>query len=182
MDLIHPDPPNPGKKISQCQALDNQSTKNIVQNINQYVQTKNIMDIDIWAACKLTNGNIVSNTANDSKTKKLLENDYWKEVLGRGAKSVTRTFGGVAYVVYIDSIDLANKDVMMKKIHAKNDASILGFEIKWIRWLSSLAPGKKKSLLVVEYKIAMQANRAIDKGLVIGAELHRYIMYNAACK
>ena len=115
-----------------ARALDSQSTENIVESINQYVKTKNIMDTDIRAARKLKSGDIAVLTANDSETKKLLENDCWTEVLGRGAKPVTRTFGVMAHAVRIDSIDLANKDVMMEKIRAKNAASIPGLEIKWI--------------------------------------------------
>ena len=104
-----------------------------MESINQYVKTKNITDTDIRAARKLKSGDIAVHTANDSETKNLLENDYRTEVLGRGAKPVTRTFGVVAHVVCVDSMDLANKNVMMEKIRTKNATSIPGLEIKWIR-------------------------------------------------
>lgn len=35
---------------------------------------------------------------------------------------------------------------------------------------------------MIEYKIAMQVNRAIDKSLVIEMKLHQYKLYNTACK
>lgn len=101
--------------------------------------------------------------------------------MGRGAKPVTRTFGVVTHAVCINFIDLANKDVIIEKIRAKNAVLIQELEIKWIGWLFSLAPGKKESL-VVECKTAIQANGAIDEGLAIGADLHWCIIYNTACK
>ena len=153
-----------------------------MENINQYVKTKNITDTDIRAARKLKSGDIAVYTTNDGETKKLLQNDCWTEVLGRGAKPITRTFGVVAHEVRVDSIDLAHKEITIEKIRAKNAASIPGLEIKWIGWPTNLSQGKKESSLVVEYKTAMQANRAIDKGLAIGAELHQCTLYNAECK
>lgn len=111
-----------------------------------------------------------------------MEYDCKTEVLERGTKPVTRTFGVMAYVVCIDSINLANKDVLMKKICAKNAATILGLEIKWIRWLSNLAPGKKQLSLVVEYKITIQVKKAIHEDLSIRTELHWCTMYNVTCK
>ena len=44
-----------------------------MENINQYLKTKNIMNKDIWAACKLNSGDIVIQTVNNDETKKLLE-------------------------------------------------------------------------------------------------------------
>ena len=96
-----------------------------------------------------------------------------------GGKAGYQNFWVVAHAVHVDSIDLANKDVMMEKICANNAASIPGLEIKWVEWLSSLAPGNKKSSLVVECKTAMQANGAIYEGLAIGAESHRCTMQHA---
>ena len=153
-----------------------------MESINQYVKIKNITDTDIRAARKLKSGNNTIYTANAGETKKLLENNCWTEMLGREAKPITRTFGVVAHAVRVDSIDLAHKEITMEKIRAKNAASISGLEIKLIGWLTNLSPGKKKSLLVIECKTAMQANGAIDEGLAIGAELHQYTLYNAACK
>ena len=60
---------------SAARALDSQSPKDIVESINQYVKSKNIIDTDIQAARKLKSGDIAVYAANDSKTKKLLEND-----------------------------------------------------------------------------------------------------------
>ena len=153
-----------------------------MESINQYVKSKNITDTDIRAAQKLKSGDIAIYIANAGETKKLLENNCWTEVLGRKAKSITRTFGVVAHAVRVDSIDLAHKKITMEKIRAKNAASIPGLVIKWIGWLTNLSPGKKESLLVIECKTALQANGAIDEGLAIGAELHRCTLYNAACK
>lgn len=102
-----------------ARALDSQSTKDIVESMNQYVKTKNITDTDIQAVHKLKSGNIAIYTTNDSKIKKLLENNCWTEVLERKAKLVTETFRVVAHAVCIDSIDLANQNVIMKKIRVK---------------------------------------------------------------
>ncbi len=60
---------------SAARALDSQSPKDIVESINQYMKTKHITDTDIRAVRKLKNGNIAVYTANDGKTKKLLQND-----------------------------------------------------------------------------------------------------------
>ncbi len=83
---------------------------------------------------------------------KSLQNDCWTEVLERGAKPITRTFGVVAHAVRVDSIYLAHKEITIEKIRAKNAASIPDLETKWIGWLTNLSQGKKKSLLVVECK------------------------------
>ncbi len=96
---------------SAARALDSQSPKDIVGNINQYVKTKNIRDTVIRASRKLKSGDIVVYTANDGKTKKLPQNDCWTKVLGRGAKPITRTFGVLAHAVRVDSIDLAHKEI-----------------------------------------------------------------------
>ncbi len=90
------------------------------------MKTKKITYTDIRAARKLKSGNIAIYTENDGKTKKLLQNDCWKEVLGRGAKPITRTFGVVAHAVCIDSIDLVHKNITIEKICTKNAASIPG--------------------------------------------------------
>lgn len=139
------------------------------------------MDTDIQDTRKLKNGGIVVYTANNTETKKLLENDCQTKVLEREAKPITRTFGVVAHVVCFDSIDLAHKEITIEKIRAKN-AAILGLEIKWIGQLTNLSPGKKESSLVIKCKTAMQANGAIDEGLAIRIELHRCTLYNAVCK
>ncbi len=117
---------------SAAQALDSQSPEDIVEGINQYVKKKNITDTDIRAARKLKSSDIAVYTANDGETKKLLQNYCWTEVLGRGAKPITRTFGVVAHKIRVDSIDLAHKEITIEKIRAKNAASIPGLEIKWI--------------------------------------------------
>lgn len=103
-----------------------------MESINQYIKTKNITDTDIRAARKLKSGDIAVHMANDRETKKLSEKGFWTEILGRGAKPVTRTFVVVAHAVRVDSIDLADKKATMEKIRAKNAASIPGLEIKWI--------------------------------------------------
>ncbi len=167
---------------SAARALESQSPENILEIINQYVKTKNIMDTDIQAARKLKSGDIAVYIANDGETKKLLQNDCWTEVLGRGAKPITRTFRVVAHAVRVDSINLAHKEITIEKIQAKNAASIPGLEIKWIAWLTNLSLRKKESSLVVECKTAMQANGAIDEGPAIRAELHPCKLYNAECK
>ncbi len=102
--------------------------------------------------------------------------------MGRGAKPITRTFRVVVHAVCVEPIDLAHKVITIKKIPLKNAASIPGFEIKWIGWLTNLSQRMKESLLVVECKTAMQANGAIDEGLAIEAELHRCTLYNAVCR
>ena len=50
----------------------------------------------------------------------------------------------------IDSINMKEKEFMIKQIRSKNIASILDLDINWIEWLSSLASGKEKTLLVIE--------------------------------
>lgn len=167
---------------SAAQVLDSQSPKNIMESIHQCVKTKNIMDTDIWATWKLKSGNIAVYIANNNKTKKLLENDCWIEVLGKKAKPITKTLRIVAHAVRVDLIDLAHKKITIEKIHAKNTTLILGLKIKWIGWLINFSSEKNESLLVIEYKTAIQANQSIDKSLTIGAELPQYILYNAACK
>lgn len=59
---------------SAARALDHQSPKDIVENINQYVKSKNITDTDIRAAQKLKSDDIIIYTVNDAETKNLLEN------------------------------------------------------------------------------------------------------------
>ena len=139
-------------------------------------------DTDIRAARKLKSGNIAIYTANDGETKQLLQNDCWTEVLGRRAKLIIRNIRVIAYAVRVNSINLAHKENTIEKIRAKNATSISGLEIKWIEWLTKFFQGKKELSLMVECKTAMQANRAIDEGLAIGAELHRCTLYNPACK
>lgn len=70
----------------------------------------------------------------------------------------------------------------MEQIRAKNTASIPGLEIKWIRWFSNPAPGKKETFFVIEWKSVTQANGEIEEGLAIGAELYRCTLYNPVCK
>ncbi len=60
---------------SAARALDSQSPKDIVESINQYMKTKNITDTDIRVARKLKSSDIAVYTANDTETKKFLEND-----------------------------------------------------------------------------------------------------------
>lgn len=111
------------------------------------MQTKNISHTDLRAARKLKSGDIAIHTANEKETEKLIEEESWTQVLGKKARIVTRTFGVIAHAVRIDSINMKEKEGVMEQIRAKNTASIPGLEIKWIGWLSKLAPGKKKPLL-----------------------------------
>ncbi len=162
--------------------LNTQSPENIVRDINHYLQAKNISNTNIRAARKLKSGDIAIHTANETETKKLVEEESWTQVLGKKARIITRTFGVIAHVVRIDSINMKEKEAVMEQIRAKNIASIPDLEIKWIGWLSNPAAGKKETSLVIECKTATQANGAIDEGLAIGAELHRCTLYNPACK
>lgn len=136
------------------------------------MKTKSITDTDIQVAQKLKSSDIAIYTANDDEIKQLLKNDCWTEILEKKAKLITRTFGVIAYIVHVDSIDLVHKNIIIEKICLKNIALIPDLEIKWIGWLINLSLGKKELSLVIECKIAIQAIKAIDKGLAIKAELH----------
>ena len=59
-----------------------------------------------------------------------MEEKSWTQLLGKRACIVTRTFGIIAHVVRIDSINMKEKDGVMEQIHAKNTASIPGLDIK----------------------------------------------------
>ena len=48
-------------------------------------------------------------------------------------------------------------------------------------WMAHQFRLGKERIIVVPCKTAMQANRAIDEGLAIGAELHRCKLYNVSC-
>ncbi|WP_375449372.1 hypothetical protein [uncultured Nostoc sp.] len=165
-----------------AQALSTQSSENILRDINHYLQVKGISHTDIRTARKLKSGDIAIHTANEMETKKLVEEESWTQVLGKKARIVTKTFGVIAHAVRIDFINMKEKEVVMEQIQSKNIASIPDLDIKWIGWLSNPASGKKKTSLVIKCKTAAQANGAIEEGLVIGAELHRYTLYNPPCK
>lgn len=51
-------------------------------------------------------------------------------MLRRKIKPIRRTFGVVAYIIYIDSIDLAYKKIKIEKMSVINAVSILSLEIK----------------------------------------------------
>lgn len=146
-------------------ALSTQSPKNILRDIHHYLQAKNISHTDLHAAWKLKSGDIAIHIANKKELEKLIKEESWTQVLGKKIHIVTYTFG-------IDSINLKEKERVMEQIRAKNTASIPGLEIKWIGWLSKPDLGEKKISLVIECKIAMQANVVIEEGLAIVAELH----------
>ncbi len=116
------------------------------------------------------------------ETKKLVEEESWTQVFRKKTRIVTKTFGVIAQAVRIDSINFKEKEVVMEQIRSKNVASIPDLDIKWIRWLPSPALGKNKTSLVIECKTALQANRAIEEGLAMGAELYRCTLYNPAFK
>lgn len=90
-----------------------------------------------------------------------------KKVWRRAAKPVTKTLTVLAYIVSFDSIDIVDSKTMIEKIHAKNAASIQGLKIEWIGWLSTLTSRKKKLSLVIECRVAMQVNKAINGNLTI---------------
>lgn len=60
------------------QALDSQSSGDIIERINEFLKIKKITDMDIQAARKLCSGDIAVHTTNDVKTK-----SSWTMTLGR---------------------------------------------------------------------------------------------------
>lgn len=77
---------------------------------------------------------------------------------------------------------MKEKGGIIEQIHAKNTVSIPDLNIKWIGWLVKPAFRKKKSSLIIKYKIAVQANGAIEKDLVIRPKLYWCTLYNLVCK
>ncbi len=64
------------------------------------------------------------------ETKKLVEEESWTQVLGKKTRIVTKTFGVIANAVRIDSINMKEKEVVMKQILSKNVVSISDLYIK----------------------------------------------------
>lgn len=111
-------------------ALSNQSPENILQDINHFLQAKNISHTEIRAAQKLKSGDIAIHSANKKETKKLVEEESWTQVLGKNACMVTWTFGIIAHAVRIDSINMKEKEGVIEQICTENIVSIPGLDIK----------------------------------------------------
>ncbi len=50
------------------------------------------------------------------KTKKLVEEESWTQVLGKKARVVTKTFRVITHAVRIDSINMKEKEVVIEQI------------------------------------------------------------------
>lgn len=57
---------------------------------------------------------------NNNKIKKLLKINYLTEILGKKANSITSTFEVITHIIYIDTIDLAHKDIIIEIIYIKS--------------------------------------------------------------
>lgn len=82
------------------------------------------------ATCNLKSNNIIVYIVNNNKTKKFLENNYWIKVLEKKAKPVCRILQVVVYAVFINYINLVDKNVIIKKLYTKNITLILILKIR----------------------------------------------------
>lgn len=55
-------------------------------------------------------------------------------------------------------------------------------EIKFISLLSNLVSKEKKTSFIIEYKSAVEVNRAVEENLVMSTELYYYTLYNLVYK
>jgi hypothetical protein len=106
----------------------------------------------------------------------------WVKVLGSQAEIAVPTYGVLMHHVRTNEIDLNNQKKLAERIKMENSNTIKDADITYVGWLTRSRAKKQTSSLVVEFTRPEDANKAIEEGLVMEAEIHACELYDRSCK
>ena len=100
-------------------------------------------------------------------------------VFSERAKAVAQIYGVLVHGVRIKDLSATDMEKGIEYIKTQNKDTVK-LDIIWLGYLNRPKEGQQTASLIVEYRIAEQANLAIREGLAISNVIYRYIVYNCA--
>ena len=164
------------------QAVAKTSQEELTRLVNESVRKTLNTDKDIRMAKRLPkSGDVAVATANEEEMKRLKENVLWMNNIWSKARVRTKTYGVMLHGVNVHSLDLKDLPTAIEHVRLRNQHAVL-LDIAWMGWYRHLKTGDRTAPLVIECMTAEQANRACDRGVLIGSEVHACHPYNSACR
>lgn len=168
--------------IANLRAMNPSSLKAHVERAIAQSGNERIKEIKIMSANQLKSGDLSIKTTSSIETQNLRETaDTWASLIGTGAGVRTPTYDVIAHGIRTSTMDMDKFEWNRDCVLADNRPFIPRADIKYISWLSRLAPHKAASSIILEFSRPEDANKIIDEGLVWQGELFQCERYERQC-
>src|SRR5579862_9637193 len=174
------------KDPSSINILKSMTASRIRDNINEAINIapsfKNT-PIRIAAARQLKSGNITIHAEQSKDIDLLVKHSFaWVRVLGHEAQVAILTFGVLIHNVRTNQVDTKDQAKLIQQVMMENMSMLGEAEITYIGWLTRAGTKKQASSLVIEFTRPEDANKAIEEGLIMDAEIHNCELSDRGCK
>ena len=176
-------------KITNPSTIENlraKSPRNLQSHVDRAIEqskNKHIENIRVVSANRLKSGDLSIKTTNieEAEALKQFAND-WSGRIRNGASIRVPTYGIIVHGIRTRSMDMTKFEEVKDELLQDNKPFIPLADIKYIGWLSRLAPTKSASSIIVEFTRPEDANKIIDEGLIWQGEVFQCERYDRQCR